>query len=350
VPDGRETVFPAPVARDAVTLDRRYVLGALFGLLAVGAAAMLADVLGTVFFAVTVAYLLSPLRAELARRGLSPWGASLVSTATAVLAVVVLALPLVVVVGIRLDAIIAFLSALPPTVAVEFQGITTTITLADARAAVVAFGRRLARAFALAVPVLALKLTVFVMVVFALLSHTAETQRAVIALVPHAYRGVIRALSRRTRATLFGIYVLQAATAAGTFAVALVLFSLLGYPYFLTLAVLSAILQFLPVVGPSLLIGLLAVAHLLAGDPAQAALVFVTGAVLVAWLPDVLIRPRLARETADLPGSLYFVGFVGGLLTLGPVGIIAGPLAVALVVEMGELLTDELNEVPVSED
>jgi predicted PurR-regulated permease PerM len=70
----------------------------------------------------------------------------------------------------------------------------------------------------------------------------------------------------------------------------------------------------------------------------------------VAWLPDVLIRPRLARETADLPGSLYFVGFVGGLLTLGPVGIIAGPLAVALVVEMADHLSEELNDVRVSED
>jgi predicted PurR-regulated permease PerM len=331
-------------------MNRRVVLGALFGLLALVAAAMLADVLGTAFFAVTVAYLLSPLREELARRRLSNWGASLVSTATAVLAVVALAAPLVFVVAIRLDAIIAFLSGLPPTVTVELYGVSTTLTLAETRAAVVAFGRRLARSFALAVPVLALKLTVFVMVVFALLSHTAETHRALIALVPHSYRDVVRALSRRTRATLFGIYVLQAATAAGTFAVALVLFFVLGYPYVLTLAVVSAILQFLPVVGPSVLIGLLAVAHLIVGDPVRAALVFVLGSLLIAWLPDVVIRPRLARETADLPGSLYFVGFVGGLLTLGPVGVIAGPLAVALVVEMAELLTDELNDVPVSED
>lgn len=331
-------------------MDRRHVFGTLFGFLAVAAAAMLADVLATVFFAVTVAYLLSPLREELTRRGLSSWGASLAATVTAVLAVFALSLPLVVVVLLRLDAIIAFLSALPPTVTVEVYGFSTPVTLADARSTVVSFGRSLARSFALAAPVLALKLTVFVMVVFALLSRTAATHRALIALVPHTYRDVVRALSRRARATLFAIYVLQAVTAAGTFVIALVLFYLLGYPYYLTLAVLSALLQFLPVVGPSLLIGLLAVAHLLAGDPAAAALVFVGGALLVAWLPDVLIRPRLARETADLPGSLYFVGFVGGLLTLGPVGIIAGPLAVALVVEMADHLSEELNDVRVSED
>ncbi|AZH24057.1 AI-2E family transporter [Haloplanus aerogenes] len=333
-----------------MTLDRRYVLGGIFGLLALGAAVMLADILATVFFAVTVAYLLSPLREELTRRGLSAWQASLGTTATGVLAVVALALPLVVVVAGRLDAVISFLLSLPPTLTVDIYGLSATITLADARAVAVAYGRQLARSFATVVPVLALKLTVFVMVVFALLSHTAETHRALIALVPPSYRDVVRALSRRTRATLFAIYVLQAATAAGTFVVALVLFFLLGYPYFLTLAVLSAILQFLPVVGPSLLIGLLAVAHLVVGDPARAALVFVLGGILVAWLPDVVIRPRLARETADLPGSLYFVGFVGGLLTLGPVGVIAGPLAVALVIEMADLLSDELNQVAVSED
>jgi len=202
-----------------VTFDRRYVLGAVFGLLALGAAAMLADVLATVFFAVTVAYLLSPLREELTERGLSSWRASLVATATGVVAVVALALPLVLVVGVRIDAIIAFLSSLPPTLTVDFYGFSTTITLAEARSTAVAYGRQLARSFALVVPVLALKLTVFVMVVFALLSRTDETHRALLALVPHSYRDVVRALSGRTRATLFAIYVLQAATAAGTFVV-----------------------------------------------------------------------------------------------------------------------------------
>ncbi|WP_251342002.1 AI-2E family transporter [Haloplanus halophilus] len=333
-----------------MTLQRRYVLGILVAVLAVGAAALLADVLATVFFAVTVAYLLIPLREELTDRGLSSWRASLVATITAAGAVLALALPLVVVVATRLDAVVTFLLGLPPTFTVDVYGFSATVTLSEARSVAVAFGRRLARSFAVAAPVLALKLTVFVMVLFALLSRTADAHRATIAVVPPGYRDVVRALSRRTRATLFGIYVLQAATAVATFAVALVLFFLLGYPYFLTLAVLSAVLQFLPVVGPSLLVVVLSVAHLGVGEPTRAALVFVTGSVLVAWLPDVVVRPRLARETADLPGSLYFVGFVGGLLTVGTVGIIAGPLVVALVVEAAELLSEELNAVPVDED
>jgi len=348
--DAWETTLPAPAAGDAVTRQRRYVLGGLLAVLALLAGALLADVLATVFFAITVAYLLFPLREELTRRGLSLWRASFLTTLLAALAVLVLAAPLVLVVVARVDAIVAFLAALPPTLSVELYGYSASVTLSQARTTAVSFGRQLARSFAVVAPVLALKLTVFGMVLFALLSRPADSHRGSLAVVPAGYRDVVQALSRRTRATLFGIYVLQAATAAGTFAVALVLFFVLGYPYFLTLAVLAAILQFLPVIGPSILIAVLAVAHLAAGDPTRAMLVFTVGLLFVAWLPDVVIRPRLSRETADLPGSLYFVGFVGGLLTVGTVGVIAGPLVVGLVVETAELLSAELNDVGVSEE
>jgi predicted PurR-regulated permease PerM len=328
-----------------VAFERRHVLGAVFAVAAVGAVVLLADVLATVFFAVTVAYLLVPLHEELTRRGLSTWKASLAASAIATLAVVAVTLPLLLIVVARLDGIIAVLSSLPPTLTVDVYGVSASITLLEARATVVGYGRRLAQSVAVVAPVLVLKMTVFVMVVFALLSKTAEANRAAIAVVPSAYRDVARALGRRVRTTLFGIYVLQAATAAGTFVIALGCFFLLGYDYFVTLAVVAAILQFVPVVGPSVLLVVLAAGHVIAGDPTRAALVLVAGLVLIAWLPDVVIRPRLARETADLPGSLYFVGFVGGLLTLGTVGVIAGPLAVAVVVESAELLSAELDEV-----
>jgi predicted PurR-regulated permease PerM len=76
-----------------VAIERRYVLGAVFAFAAIGTAVLVADVLTTVCFAVTVACLLVPLHEELTRRGLSTWWASLTAT-TAALAVVALALPL----------------------------------------------------------------------------------------------------------------------------------------------------------------------------------------------------------------------------------------------------------------
>jgi predicted PurR-regulated permease PerM len=69
----------------------------------------------------------------------------------------------------------------------------------------------------------------------------------------------------------------------------------------------------------------------------------VVGGGLIAWLPDLTIRPRLARRTADLDGSLYFIGFVGGLLSLGAIGVIVGPLVVALLAETAGLVADEFD-------
>jgi predicted PurR-regulated permease PerM len=48
----------------------------------------------------------------------------------------------------------------------------------------------------------------------------------------------------------------------------------------------------------------------------------------------------LASSQARLPASLYFVGFTGGVLTVGVIGIIAGPLAVAVLVEVIDLLSE----------
>jgi predicted PurR-regulated permease PerM len=232
-------------------------------------------------------------------------------------------------------------------VTVELLGLVHTVTLEEALVFVQSVASTLAQQAATAVPVLAIKLTLFALLVFSLLYNEERLRVATISVVPYAYRDVVVALHRRTRETLFAIYVLQAATAVGTFLIALPVFYVLGYAFPFALATVAAVLQFVPIVGPSILVAGLAAFHLAVSELPQAVAVALLGGVLVAWLPDILIRPRLASETAHLPGGLYFTGFVGGLLTLGPVGVIAGPLAVALVVEVASLLSSELNDVPV---
>jgi predicted PurR-regulated permease PerM len=58
-------------------------------------------------------------------------------------------------------------------------------------------------------------------------------------------------------------------------------------------------------------------------------------------MPDALIRPRLAALTTGMPASLYFIGFTGGVLSVGVVGVIAGPLVIALLAETVQLLSPE---------
>lgn len=329
--------------------SRRYVLGGLFVVLVLVTAALLVDIIATVFFAVTVAYLLSPVHLRLCERGVSRWVASAATTTAAFLATLVLLSPLVLILVLRLDHLLMVLSSMPDQIGGTVFGFSYSLTTEQALEGVVVILERVARLVIAKSPVLATKFALFVFLVFSLLHHQGDTRRAVLALIPPSYRSVADSLDRRVRHTLFAIYVLQAATAMGTFLIAAPVFAALGYTFPITLAVLAALLQFLPVVGPSLIVLGLAAWHVVLGDLVAALAVALLGGFLIGWLPDLLIRPRLARETADMPGSLYFVGFFGGLLTLGPIGVIAGPLAVALVVEMGLLLSAELNHLPVTD-
>jgi predicted PurR-regulated permease PerM len=321
--------------------DRRRPLAAVLVGALVLAAAVLSKVLGTVFFTVTVAYLLAPLHRRFVARGLPP---RLAAGASALAAALALGVPLSgagYLVYARREVVLGVLRSIPAEITVGVAGTSYTADLIAVRAELIALASGLALDAAAALPVLALKATVFGLLLFALLMHSGAAASAALAPVPARYHDVMRAFHVRTRETLYAIYVLQAATALGTFLVALPTFWVLGYQYAVTLALASAALQFVPIVGPSVVVAALAASDLLAGDPLGAVSVAVVGLLMVAWLPDAVIRPRLARETAGFPGSLYFVGFVGGLLTVGPVGVIAGPLAVALVVEAAGLLAAE---------
>lgn len=319
--------------------NRTLVLGVLVASLAVVSAFALASVLATVFFAITVAYVLVPLRHRLVASGLPRRIAVGIVTSLAFLAVVAVVAPIGYVLYRRRGDLFEIIRRIPDSVTVAAAGFEYAVSTASVVASAETATRSVALDIARAVPVLALKLVLFALLVYGLLSRPAAVRGAVDRFVPPGYHDVVDALHRRTRATLYAIYVLQAATALGTFVLALAVFGLLGYRSALALAVVAGVLQFVPVVGPSILVAVLAAGDLLAGATGRAVAVLVLGLVLVGFLPDAVIRTKLAGWAGELPVSLYFIGFVGGILTLGPVGFIAGPLLIALLVESVTLLS-----------
>jgi len=322
-------------------LRRRLVLAGLLAGALVLSAVVLLDVLSTVFFAVTVAYVLHPVRHWCVERGLSDRVASAVVATGAFALVLAVVAPLAFVLYRRRRTLIGLLREIPPSVEIPLGEFTYVVEAAGLVAGARAVLSDLAFGLAAAAPVLALQLFLFAILLYALLLRPRAAGETLLGVVPPEYHDVVRALDRRVRETLFGIYVLQAATATGTFLVALVVFFLLGYGAPFTLAVLAGLLQFVPIVGPSVLVVGLAVVDVLSGEVTRAVLVTVVGLVLVGFAPDAVIRPRLAEWAAHLPTSLYFIGFTGGVLTVGPIGFIAGPLAVAVLVEVVSLLGDE---------
>ncbi len=327
--------------RRVVTLrQRRYVLAALFAAMVLVATALLRAVVGTVFLAITVAYVLLPVRRRLSRRGATPRVAAALSTLLAFLTVLAVATPLVVVLYRRRADLFDLLGRVPETLVVEIGEFTYTLEVASLTDPARAYLTDAAISVASAAPVLALKLALFVFVLYALLLRPTAPRAALLSLVPPAYHDVVMALHRRTRDTLYAIYVLQAATAFATFVAALVVFLLLGYEGAFAYAVVAAVLQFIPVVGPSVLVIGMGAIDLAFGPATRGVLVIAIGLVVVGFLPDATVRPKLAERTADMPGSIYFIGFTGGVLSIGVVGFIAGPLVVALVAETVDLLSE----------
>jgi predicted PurR-regulated permease PerM len=320
---------------------RGTVLGVLFVAVTVLTGALLWEVLPTVFFAITIAYILYPLRRRLVHYGASGRLAAAISTVVAFLVGMLLMTPLVGALYFRRGELFAFLRQLPETLTVAVGGFSYSVDIAS----VLTVARQTAGEVAVSgirvLPVVALKLFLFTLIVYALLLRPEQIKRNLFDPIPGRHHDIVMSFHERTRSILYAIYVLQAAVAFGTFVIGLGAFLLLGYDSAFTLAVLCGILQFIPILGPSVVIVVLTGVQLLAGDINGAVVIFVVGMVVIGFLPDALIRPRLARLTTGMPGSLYFVGFTGGILSVGIVGLVAGPVVVALLAEAVSLLTAE---------
>ena len=328
-----------------VTTHRQTVLVGSLGIASLVAAALLWEVLPVVFFAITIAYVLYPLRRWLYNHGASGRLAASICTASAFLIGLLLMLPIFGALYLRRGQLFHSLQQLPDTVPISAGSFSYTIDLASLFATAQSLSGDVAVAIAQAAPALVLKLFLFTLVVYALLRHPHRIRRSLLRPVPPVYHDIVIALHERTRSILYAIYVLQAAVAFGTFLIGYVVFVALGYPSAFTLAVIGGILQFIPILGPSILVAGLAGVEILAGDTAGAITILVLGFVVIGFLPDALIRPRLARLTTGMPGSLYFVGFTGGVLSVGLVGLVAGPVVVALLAESVSLLTAETTTV-----
>jgi predicted PurR-regulated permease PerM len=321
-------------------LSRSRVLAVLLVAVAALAAFVLAEVLQTVVFAITVAYVLYPLRRRLVDRGLSVRLACAASTVVAFLGAALLVVPLLYVLYRQRSRLVEILGQIPEVVVVNGFGFELPIEVAPLVSSARVALRDLALAVTAATPTLALELIVFTILVYGLLLRPDAVGAAVFKIVPAEYRDIPVRLHDRTRTTLYSIYILQAATAAATFVLAFGLFSLLGYQSPILLAVIAGVLQFVPVVGPSVLVVTLGVGDLLLGETTRAVLVIAFGLGVVSFVPDAVIRTQLADWTGKISPGLYLVGFVGGILTVGAVGLIVGPLVVSLLLEVVEMLAE----------
>jgi predicted PurR-regulated permease PerM len=118
-----------------------------------------------------------------------------------------------------------------------------------------------------------------------------------------------------------------------------------GLPYPASIAALTGVLAVIPFGAP--LIFTLAALYLLSvGKTIGAIVIFVVGTIIV-FIADHLVRPALIGGAAQLPFIWVLLGLLGGLESLGFIGLFLGPAIMAALVAMWRDWTGspELEEV-----
>lgn len=347
-PTGASLAPEQPVRSVGALIQRPFVLGFLVvlgGLLAVGLTSAIAD-LATIWiyiaFALFAALGLDPLVRRLERRGVGrAWGIVIVYFVFAIVMVGVLWLVIPTVVG----QIAQFIRDLPSTIA-GFQQtdfylwareqfgsqvpallneiqrfLSDPANLATIGGGVLQIGVSIGTTISGIIIIIVLSLY--------FLASLPEVKQAFYRLVPARNRPLTAELTEEITASvggyLGGMVILAFFNALVTF----LLYSVLGLPFPLLLAVVSFCITIIPLVGTVLFWGIGSVVALFTNP--LSALVFAAAYLVYMQLEAYVLTPRVMNKTIAVPGSLVVIGALVGGTLMGLLGaLVAIPVTASL--------------------
>jgi predicted PurR-regulated permease PerM len=110
-------------------------------------------------------------------------------------------------------------------------------------------------------------------------------------------------------------------------------FALVGLPSPVVFGVLTAVASLVPLVGLAL-VWVPAVVVLFAQGRPGAAIFLLLWSVLFVGLVDNFLRPIFVSGRANISTLPIFLGLLGGLSAFGAIGMVGGPVLVALVIAL----------------
>ncbi|HEX5035945.1 MAG TPA: AI-2E family transporter [bacterium] len=137
-----------------------------------------------------------------------------------------------------------------------------------------------------------------------------------------------RKLAGEIQETIEGVFYGSFLTALLQGAVALVGFFVIGVEGSFVWSVITFFTSFLPTIGTGAVTVPLFITLLLQGNTTKALAVLAYGGIVIGGIDQVL-RPFLMRS--NIHPMLLFLGIFGGLVVFGPIGLLLGPLLMALV-------------------
>jgi predicted PurR-regulated permease PerM len=182
------------------------------------------------------------------------------------------------------------------------------------------------------IPALGFQILVFFLSFSIFLYKGEELYHSSYAMLPETLKEPVGQLTHTAVDTLYAIYVVQLIIVIITFLLALPFFYFLGFEHVLFFSTLAGLLKIVPILGPSILMAFLAVYAVSISDMNALLLLIVIGYPVVCAFPDLFIRPVLMGRRTCVHPVIMWIGFVGGLYTLGLVGFVLGPLILVLLI------------------
>ena len=142
-------------------------------------------------------------------------------------------------------------------------------------------------------------------------------------------RGQTRELLAEFKKVSYAVIVSTLITAGVQSLAALAGYLIARVPHPVFFAAVTFFIAMVPAIGAASVCLLAALILLITGHPYMAAFLAVWG-VLVVGLVDNVVKPYLIKDEVEMSGAVVFFALIGGLGAFGMVGLLIGPLAVAL--------------------
>lgn len=178
--------------------------------------------------------------------------------------------------------------------------------------------------------------------VYMFLLRGEDIYRQILDALPDQLTDSVRKIQDKVVNTMYAIYIVSVEVAILGFVLGLPIFYLLGYPAYVQLSIVSGLSMFIPIVGSLVVMVFLILYNLSIGSPSGLLIALVIIYPIVLWVPGSLVRSRLMGKRIGIHPVIMMIGIIGGISIMGMIGLIIGPLFIALLVSSYLILIDQL--------
>lgn len=153
-----------------------------------------------------------------------------------------------------------------------------------------------------------------------------------IRIIPDSSRPRVIRLINACDAVIYGVVVGYLFKAILTGVISVIVFSILGIGNPVVMGVVIAVFDFIPLIGPwTVFVGLF-FWYALQGEITYAIEVTALCYVTISLIPELYVRPKVAGTISHVHPMVMLIGILGGIMSLGPIGVVAGPLILGVIV------------------